>query len=107
MAASSTNLFGKSDLRQADESPHDHIHRVLSKYPTHFSSETQPTNYSKVVWIRFNPDSFSVGGVKQRFPLREKYDLLLRTLETASRALTLSTSTYSIVYINYDLEHDP
>lgn len=41
MAVPPTSPFKKSDLRQADESPHDHIYRVLSEHPTPFSDSFQ------------------------------------------------------------------
>ena len=58
----------------------------------------------QIVWIRYNPDSFRVDGLPTpKYTQTEKHALLLSTMESAALALTKSESTYSIVYINYDL----
>ena len=52
-----------------------------------------------IAWLRFNPDTFSVDGVKQRVPIKERGD---RLIETISQERPAISNGVSITYLYYD-----
>ena len=54
-----------------------------------------------ITWVRFNPDQFSVGGVKCRVPVKDRYTRLLTFLRTHRPSQVLE-----IVYFYYSCDDD-
>jgi len=68
-------------------------------------------NTSPVVWIRFNPDGFSINGIRQKgelkVPIDERVDKLINVLkELENEVIDENTPMIRIKYLYYDIDDD-
>ena len=86
-----------SVLVEVDEHQHEHypVSCEAARMLNIFGEQLKQGRAGKIHVIRFNPDEYSEGGVKQKTPLKDRLATLLQTIEREPER------QYSVTYLYY------
>ena len=90
-------------ILSVDEFQHKHIEVLceVARMSKVVCSIRQSGDIRRILWLRFNPDSFTVDGETKRVPMKLREKTLAKCIDSSKKLLE-NSSNVSIYYLYYD-----